>query len=748
MVFGSDYDAQGRPLSFIVDGESRQIVWQGTVVDSVLATVDMSYTNDGSTVTAELLLIDSDSDSWPDRANYSEQENGIITNAIQAMLSGWTYDDQSRPVSVTFLVQTSMDPEDIFSGSINLDAGGVPVSIQIPAYLIGGGDSIIGTSGDDLLNGDAGDNIISGLSGDDTLNGYDGNDQLSGGPGKDVLDGGAGAFDWADFSDKSGDLSVIMRGSADATVFVNGLAEDTIRNIENIWGGSGNDSLTGDDGANLLHARAGNDTLIGGFGDDQLRGDVGNDVLDGGAGTDWADYREKTASISVTLNGEVADVMVYVNGVAEDTIRSIENIFGGYGNDSIDGDWRNNILSGEEGDDTMYGGGGDDQLRDKAGHDLLDGGDGFDWVDYSEKEASLQITLDGAADAVVYVNGVAEDTIRNIENIWGGAGDDLLTGDSRTNLLYGKEGDDTLDGGGEGDMLSGGAGNDHLDGGAGGEGGDWADYRGKTVSVQVSLNGSSDAVVYVDGVAEDTIRNIENIWGGSGNDTVTGDAGNNEFRGESGNDVFDGGAGTDTADYSYLTDASKGVVLTLSGAANSPVSVGGIAEDTIRNIENVVGGSGNDSIFGDSNDNLLSGGAGSDTLRGGGGHDTIDGGDGNDWASYSDKTMPVSVTLSSAVDSTVYVNSIAENTLRNIETVVGGSGNDFLAGDGYDNRFRGGAGQDTIDGGGGCRLGGLLRQERIRFGCPEWFLEYTGQHWRYCRRYNPEHREHRRRYRK
>ena len=72
--------------------------------------------------------------------------------------------------------------------------------------------------------------------------------------------------------------------------------------IENAWGGSGSDKLTGNDANNVLRGGAGNDLLHGG---------VGSDMLDGGAGLDvarlagkFADYRLKPG----TLESTVADL--------------------------------------------------------------------------------------------------------------------------------------------------------------------------------------------------------------------------------------------------------------------------------------------------------------------------------------------------------------------------------------------------------------------------------------------------------
>ena len=53
-----------------------------------------------------------------------------------------------------------------------------------------------------------------------------------------------------------------------------------------LFGGDGNDTLTGGSGNDLLFGQSGNDTLLGKGGNDQLFGGDGNDTLTGGAGDD------------------------------------------------------------------------------------------------------------------------------------------------------------------------------------------------------------------------------------------------------------------------------------------------------------------------------------------------------------------------------------------------------------------------------------------------------------------------------
>jgi Ca2+-binding RTX toxin-like protein len=74
-------------------------------------------------------------------------------------------------------------------------------------------------------------------------------------------------------------VSLLLQGAAQNTV---GAGTDTLTGFENLTGSGFNDTLRGDDEANVLAGLAGDDILIGNGGDD---------TLDGGAGTaDTASY--------------------------------------------------------------------------------------------------------------------------------------------------------------------------------------------------------------------------------------------------------------------------------------------------------------------------------------------------------------------------------------------------------------------------------------------------------------------------
>ncbi|WP_374569631.1 M10 family metallopeptidase [Phenylobacterium sp.] len=137
-----------------------------------------------------------------------------------------------------------------------------------------------------------------------------------------------------------------------------GIAYSTV--IENAIGGSGNDTITGNDVANTLRGGAGDDSLSGGLGQDYLRGEDGNDVIQGGADFD-------------NINGNAGNDTAH-GGAGDDWV------VGGKDQDLLYGDDGNDVVNGNMGLDTVYGGAGDDWVRGGQNNDSLSGGDGNDWL--------------------------------------------------------------------------------------------------------------------------------------------------------------------------------------------------------------------------------------------------------------------------------------------------------------------------------------------------------------------------------
>jgi Ca2+-binding RTX toxin-like protein len=201
---------------------------------------------------------------------------------------------------------------------------------------------------------------IENLSGSDhgmTLIGNGQANLIAGGAGADVIDGGLGADqlgggggnDTADYSSRTAHVSLTLDGADNDGEA--GENDGILADVENLRGGSGADTLQGDAKDNLLD------------------GGPGADQISGGLGVDAVDYSRRTAAVSVTLAGNVADdgEAGENDNVAED----VEGAIGGAGNDMLVG----NALAGK-----LFGGAGDDNISDPGGADAIDAGAGADTV--------------------------------------------------------------------------------------------------------------------------------------------------------------------------------------------------------------------------------------------------------------------------------------------------------------------------------------------------------------------------------
>lgn len=418
--------------------------------------------------------------------------------------------------------------------------------------------------------------------------------------------------------------------------------------------------------------------------------------------------------------------------------------------------------------------------------DYVNGGTGRDLIDYSGSDRGLTIHLagpgltgPGQVTAQFGRPGSLSDPLRtsvvaeigNIEHakgsryadqIHGTNGDNTLDGAGGADTIYGYGGADILIGGSGNDTLDGGEGNDRLTGGAGADvlrGGlneDTVSYADSTAAVMVDLNGGFGDGGYATGDTYDSIENVigsglnddirgdygtNRIYGGNGDDLLYGRSGDDLLYGDAGNDTlfagwgtsaehFDGGTGNDTLSFKWAAvnvwvslgtttaDLGGGPNVTLTAHAYEWSAAGGPVQgsnDTIVNIENVIGSYRDDIIIGSDGDNVLAGGmagddyfdgaAGNDTILPGVGSDTIRGGPGSDTISFADRSVGVEVNLdilgnARAWDLTAN-GGIADgtvDTLYGIENITGSAQRDSLWGDDNGNVIDGQAGDDHIVG--------------------------------------------------
>ncbi|MCA3431762.1 MAG: calcium-binding protein, partial [Roseomonas sp.] len=257
---------------------------------------------------------------------------------------------------------------------------------------LSGIENVLSGAGNDGLVGNNSNNVLAGGNGDDTLQGVFGDDSLLGGNGSD----------WASYAELTATRSVYV--DLGQGVAISEFGSDTLSGIENVLGGAGNDELIGNSSANVL---------AGGGGDDYLQGGLGDDSLVGGDGLDWAIYRELVAGQSVTVNLTTGRA---TGAAGSDTLAGIENVEGGFGNDSLLGNGLANMLDGFDGNDSLSGGSGNDTLTGFLGNDLLIGGAGSDQFIFDAELGATNVdTIQGYS--------VADDTILLDNSIFDNVGE-------------------------------------------------------------------------------------------------------------------------------------------------------------------------------------------------------------------------------------------------------------------------------------------------------------------------------------
>jgi Ca2+-binding RTX toxin-like protein len=416
---------------------------------------------------------------------------------------------------------------------ITLNQAGGPLPA---AHLFGGGgndtldggagnDQLFGQSGNDTLLGRGGFDLLSGAGGSDTIIGGDADDQAfgqsgtdrivwnpgddtdlnEGGDGTDTVEvnGGGGTeqftatangtrvrFDRLDPAPFSIDIGTSEKlvlnanGGDDRFSATGNLAALIALTVD---GGTGNDTLLGSNGADLMlggldhdtiDGQQGNDAAFMGAGDDVFQWDPGDgsDTLEGEAGSDRMLFNGSAATenVNVSANGgrvrffrDLASVTMDLNDVEAADFNALGNP------DTI----VVNDLSGtdltELHADLAGVGGGDDGQPDNV---IVDATNGDDVVNVTGGAGTVRAS---GLPSLVSVSGVTAGSDRLTVNAQGGADvvsasglpatSALLTlnGADDDDVLLGGDGDDMLIGGPGDDVLIGGPGIDTLDGGPG-----------------------------------------------------------------------------------------------------------------------------------------------------------------------------------------------------------------------------------------------------------------------------------------
>lgn len=474
----------------------------------------------------------------------------------------------------------------------------INVSRNVAGNLLVNGGAVAIQGGPPTVANTASINIF-GQGGNDTLtlnesNGALPRAQLFGGPGNDTLTGGSGGDQ---LFGQSGNDSLLGRGGADF-----------------LFGGSENDTLTGGDAGDFVFGESGNDRLVWNPGDD-------TDLNEGGAGVD---------TVEVNGGGGTETFATTANGTRVRFDRLSPAPF------SLDiGTCENLVLTANGGDDsfsavgnlaaliriTVDGGAGNDTILGSNGVDLLLGGDGDDF-------------LDGQQGNDVAFLGAGNDTFQ-----WDpGDGSDTIEGQAGTDRL----------------RFNGSAGNEIFETSANGQRVRFTRNLGNIVMdlddvERIDLNalGGTDTVIVNNLTGTDLAEAEVNLAG-----TLGGTAGDAQpdvviANGTSGNDrveVF--GAGTAYIVVGLRTrlsvNQSEGandalVINALAGndavtATTLPAGIVKLTVDGGAGNDSLVGSQGGDVFLGGDNDDVVDGQQGNDLALLGAGSDTFrwDPGDGND----------------------------------------------------------------------------------------------------------------------
>jgi len=598
-------------------------------------------------------------------------------------------------------------------------------------YTLGADVENLSLRGMDAIDG-TGNSLDNWLGGNDSANvlvGLAGNDTLDGGAGADTMVGGAG--DDTYYVDDAGDIVTenADEGYDGVESAVSYALGDNVERMQLAYGagaidGTGNgldNSLYGNESANVLRGGAGNDTL---------NGRAGADTMVGGAGDDT--YYVDDAGDSVAENaGDGSDTVV--SDVGYTLGENLENLALNYGAGAINGTGNSldNFLYGNESANVFTGLAGNDTLDGSAGADAMVGGAGDDTY-----------YVDDAGDSVAENAGEGSDTVvsdisytlgENLEDLAlnYGAGAITGTGNGLDNYLHGNELDNVLTGLAGNDTLDGFYGFDTLIGGTGDDTyvvSSWYDTTNDTV-VENANEGTDTVQSYLNYTLAANVENLTSIGDGL---SLTGNNLGNLIKGDWGGNRIDGGAGADTmvgyaGDDVYVVD-NAGDVVTEYGSFGTDTVESSVSYALGDNVENLIltgtaaligtgnemdnvltGNSANNTLAGGAGNDILQGGAGSDRLDGGTGADNMVGGTGNDTYVVDNAGDVITENAGEGTD-TVESNfaqtlgANLENLLLTGNTAINGTGtelNNLLSGNGGNNVLMGLAGNDSLSGGTG-----------------------------------------------
>ncbi|OFW80269.1 MAG: hypothetical protein A2887_06025 [Alphaproteobacteria bacterium RIFCSPLOWO2_01_FULL_40_26] len=268
--------------------------------------------------------------------------------------------------------------------------------------------------------------------------------------------------------------------------YLNSFNENGASAIENAYTGDGNDTIIGSDLANEIWGGRGNNILTGNGGADifvikknATTTDRITDFKPGEDKIDLTDFRNVSLSdLTITQNGANAEIR-FISG--QKII--LENINAGQIlTDSFTGIAEiQNLINGTSADDVLVGTNQGDLIKDSFGNDIIKALGGNDEIDAGMGNDKIfagagdDVIYGGRGNDLIYADGdlnsngtvVGNDTRAGKNKIFGGDDDDTIFGGSGNDYIDGGDGNDTLYGGAGNDTIIVGAGNNQVQAGSG-----------------------------------------------------------------------------------------------------------------------------------------------------------------------------------------------------------------------------------------------------------------------------------------
>ena len=560
-----------------------------------------------------------------------------------------------------------------------------------------------------------------------------GNDTINGGLGIDIVN--------YDNSDATAVNVNLLTGTASDGYG----GTDKISNVEGVIGSSKNDTLVGNDSDNYLFGNDGNDTLTGNAGNDTLNGGLGDDYFYPGVGSDsivggeqrstpWlsttGDYDRliytSTAGITVNLSNHTVEVK---GETGTDTYSGIEQIRGATNaSDVFTGRTSSSAQDVIANGSTIWlvGYGGNDVFNFTGYGYQQSWGLGVT-VDYSWSTTPIQVSGAGATVSVSYgakgTQLAGTDTITNAGLLEGTVYDDVFDV-SKVTIASGGYITDTEKGRSSLYIYLGYGGSDTVIGN-GVTRVDFSQVTTSNNSIGANINltlpsaNLSNLSYNTTALGTFTYSGVNYVAGTKFNDTLIGGVAANDtievFKGNGGDDYIDGGRGYDRASYKSSTEGIQ-VDLALGKAGSASQGT-----DTLRSIEDIQGSNYADVLdarnfvggYTSTTANVGSYWWGFNSFVPEGGDDIILG-NGSTRIGYSNSMLAITVDLkqgyadarySADVSSPLYA-TLGHDTLNGVYYVIASAYDDLLYGGGAGRTslgvateiFRGGPGNDTIDG--------------------------------------------------